>query len=190
MNLIRPLCRVMIVTLATLAAACSSSSNSGVAEHPVPECPGALCGILDAHNAVRAAAPSANPPLTNLTWDETLAGHAQAWADTCPGNHNPNRTVNGQSVGENIFFSSSSTPMDPSSVVAVWASEGQNYDIGTNTCATNLDCGHYTQLVWRNTASVGCGMRADCSGAWAQIWVCDYAPAGNVTINGVLQPPY
>jgi uncharacterized protein YkwD len=149
----RPPSRVMMVALPMLAAACSSSGSNGASEHPVSECPGALCGILDAQNAVRASAPSANPALPELTWDETLAGHAQAWADTCPDNHNPNRTVNGQTVGENIYFSSSTTPDSPSSVVGAWAQEGQNYDITTNTCggspqsATNLNCGHYTQLV-------------------------------------------
>jgi len=196
MNPRRPNSKVLLVALTTLVAACSSSSGNRAGEHPVAQCPGALCGILDAHNAVRAAAPSANPPLPNLTWDETLAGHAQAWADTCTDNHNPNRNVNGQIVGENMYFSSGSTPDNPSDVVDAWKQEGQNYDIAANTCngsvqsAANLDCGHYTQLVWRATTSVGCGMKADCAGSWSQVWVCDYAPAGNMTSNGTVQAPY
>ncbi|MDO9190699.1 MAG: CAP domain-containing protein [Sulfurimicrobium sp.] len=38
-------------------------------------------------------------------------------------------------------------------------------------------CGHYTQLVWKKTTAVGCGM-AVC-GSRDQIWVCQYSPAGN-----------
>ena len=184
-----------VVLLGLLPQACSSSVGSG-GEHPVSECPGTLCGIVAAHNAERAAAPNASPALPSLVWDETLAGHAQAWADTCPSGHNPNRSVNGQSVGENMYFSSSSTANSPDSVVQTWASEKQKYDITTNTCngappsGSNLDCGHYTQLVWRATVSVGCGVRVGCAGSWNQVWVCDYSPAGNMISNGVISPPY
>lgn len=174
----------------------SSASSKGGSESPVSQCPGALCGLLVEHNAVRAAAPNATPPLPDLVWDEVLAGHAQAWADTCPNGHNPNRNVNGNVVGENMYFSSSASPVSPKTVVDLWAQEGQNYDISTNTCAnpaqpgTIVDCGHYTQLVWRTTTSVGCGMKAGCPGQWAQVWVCDYAPAGNMVTNGTIQAPY
>lgn len=38
--------------------------------------------------------------------------------------------------------------------------------------------GHFTQLVWKNTTTVGCGA-ADCNDAgW--LLVCEYNPAGNV----------
>jgi pathogenesis-related protein 1 len=155
-----------------------------------------MCGIVAAHNAVRAAAPNASPPLPALEWDAALAGHAQAWADTCPTDHNPNRNVNGQIAGENMYFSQGASPDSPDVVVGRWAQEGQNYDIATNTCngspqtVSNLACGHYTQLVWRETTSLGCGLRADCTGQWAQVWVCDYLPAGNMVSNGVVGAPY
>lgn len=180
----------LIAVPSILVQSCSSSDS-----HPVAECPGTMCGIVAAHNAIRAAAPNANPPLPNLVWDEALAGLAQAWADTCPSGHNPNRTVNGNVVGENMFFSSSGTADSPDTVVQAWASEGANYDITANTCGgappggSNLGCGHYTQLVWRDTTIVGCGMKLGCSGM-SQIWVCDYAPAGNMMSNGVIRPPY
>jgi pathogenesis-related protein 1 len=52
-------------------------------------------------------------------------------------------------------------------------------------CTTNLSsngCGHYTQLVWRNTTQVGCGV-ADCAPDGLltnrSIWVCNYSAAGN-----------
>lgn len=184
----------LAVIAAVLAQACSSSDAAG--EHPVSECPGTLCGILAEHNSVRSAAPNANPALPALVWDETLAGHAQAWADTCPSGHNPNRNIGGDSVGENMYFASGSAASSPKSVVQTWASESQKYDITANTCngapttGSNLDCGHYTQLVWRETARVGCGVNTNCSGTWSQVWVCDYAPAGNMISNGVIRAPY
>ncbi len=38
-------------------------------------------------------------------------------------------------------------------------------------------CGHYTQVVWRNTKEIGCG-KAECGDR--AIVVCNYDPPGNV----------
>jgi hypothetical protein len=156
-----------------------------------------MCGIVAAHNAIRAAAPSASPALPDLVWDPALAAHAQAWADTCPSNHNPNRSVGGQTAGENIYWSSSNNPVSSANPVNLWASEGLMYDIAANTCGsgvhsvTNFGCGHYTQIVWRTTVKVGCGMRTGCGGGRAQPWVCNYQVAGNIYVpaTGVINRP-
>jgi hypothetical protein len=37
--------------------------------------------------------------------------------------------------------------------------------------------GHFTQLVWKDTTNLGCGLNTRCGMA---IYVCQYAPAGNV----------
>jgi hypothetical protein len=157
-----------------------------------------MCGIVAAHNAVRAAAPSASPALPPMVWDDALAAHAQAWADTCPTGHNPDRNVGGQTAGENIFWSGSNTVVASHVPVDLWASEGQMYDITTNVCGsavhstTNFGCGHYTQLVWRTTIKVGCGMKTGCGGGTTQPWVCDYLPAGNFydSSTKIINRPY
>jgi len=46
-------------------------------------------------------------------------------------------------------------------------------------------CGHYTQVVWRSTTTVGCAM-AVCKDSQEQIWVCQYQKPG----NWVGQKPY
>jgi pathogenesis-related protein 1 len=151
-----------------------------------PEGVSSMCGMVAAHNAVRAAVTDASTPLPPLVWDCTLAAFAQAYASTCPANHNPNRTVEGQTAGENMAFFSNSALQSPSAVVKLWADEKQYYTVSTNSCASGQVCGHYTQLVWRKTTAVGCGVATGCSGSWSQIWVCDYLPAGNY----VGQAPY
>lgn len=196
----RKLSMLIVVAFFAVAAGCSSTGENSAAgsgaETRISECPGHLCGILAAQNAVRASAPHASPALPALVWDEALAGHAQAWVDTCPTGHNPDRTVNGEVVGENFYESSSSTPVDPSVPVELWAAEAANYDIAKNTCNgsrpsdSNLRCGHYTQIVWRATLRVGCGMRTGCPAPDRQVWICNYAPAGNMTWHGVIPRPY
>lgn len=161
---------------------CTGTSGSS----SCPEGVSSMCGMLAAHNAVRAAVTDANPPLPPLVWDCTLAAFAQAYVNGCPADHNPNRTVEGQTAGENMaFFGGSSTLQPPTAVVNLWAAEKSGYDYTTNTCSTSA-CGHYTQLVWRKTTAVGCGVANGCSGQYSQVWVCDYLPAGNV----VGQKPY
>jgi hypothetical protein len=124
--------------------------------------------ILAAHNAVRSRVGV--PP---LAWSAALATVAQQWANyliaTNGFSHRPDNRY-----GENLY-SLSGGAASPAEVVATWAAEGRGYDVRSDTCAGV--CGHYTQLVWRNTTTVGCGVATD---AEREVWVCDYNPAGNV----------
>ena len=115
---------------------------------------------------------------------------AQAWADRCTYQHNAGRGER----GENIAASAPPGHWTASDVVAAWASEAQDYDYATNTCALGKECGHYTQLVWRNSLRVGCAHQV-CDTNWPfapsppgrwDFWVCDYEPPG----NWVGQKPY
>ncbi len=48
-------------------------------------------------------------------------------------------------------------------------------------------CGHYTQIVWKNTERIGCGKAtARRDGIFKVYWVCQYDPSGNY----VGQRPY
>lgn len=131
--------------------------------------------------------PVPSPALPPLTWNASAAAVAQAWANTCTWAHNAGRG----SLGENLYASSS--PTTGTATVQSWASEAQWYTLATNTCASGQVCGHYTQLVWRNTTSVGCARNTCTTGSpflpqfptWT-IVVCDYAPPGNV----IGQRPY
>lgn len=143
---------------------------------------------LDGHNLVRSGcaatiSPAPHPALPLLEWSATAAAKAQAWANGCKFEHNPDL---GQ-FGENIAASPKDHWPTPIGAVELWASEWSNYSYATNTCAAGKKCGHYTQLVWRSTLRVGCG-RATCTTGsplpsapdW-DVFVCDYEPPGNYT---------
>lgn len=141
--------------------------------------------MVAAHNRWRAAVDV--PP---LTYSSSLAASAQAWAESlnqtnqCRLRHS---ATQGQ-YGENLFWASGRQwsngvnevqQIGPEHVVDAWARERANYDHASNSCASGQVCGHYTQLVWAATTTVGCGAVV-CEDARVQIWVCQYQPAGNI----------
>jgi uncharacterized protein YkwD len=142
-----------------------------------------------AHNAARAIAqPTPSPSLPVVSWDEDLAEIARAYAETCVYAHNADRSNDYPGyVGENIFIRTPS-PASAETVVTAWASENQFYNYASNSCQQGEVCGHYTQIVWRDSIKIGCGTAA-CSdisvdgNIWsdAHIVVCNYSPGGNVT---------
>jgi hypothetical protein len=153
---------------------------------------------LDPMNAARAAVGEAP-----LTWNPIAAMVALNYANKCNYAHNPNRKTDYMalggtgSVGENIAAGA------PTLTIAAankgWIDdERPYYNHTTNTCDNQsmptVECGHYTQIVWKTTTAVGCAMvkctmNTPFTGNVGTTWyyaVCDYTPAGNI----VGQSPY
>ncbi|XOF34839.1 MAG: CAP domain-containing protein [Candidatus Electrothrix sp. YB6] len=130
----------------------------------------AIDEFVAAHNKWRAEVGV--PP---VTWDPQLAREAQEWADKLLRldvmKHSTYEERHG--TGENIFWASS--PHTPAHVVDSWGNEKQYYDYGGNCCS--LVCGHYTQVVWKETQRIGGGVARDEDDVY---WVCRYDPAGNM----------
>ncbi|MDD2829371.1 MAG: CAP domain-containing protein [Sulfuricurvum sp.] len=140
--------------------------------------------IVATHNSVRAEVG-----VPSITYSAEVAASAQSWADHLKSTNNCKMTHSNGSNGENLFWAggwSNGPAQDIRSAdpVSAWANEKRDYDHGKNECAVGKVCGHYTQLVWKNSTQVGCGM-AMCPNN-DQVWVCQYAPAG----NWVGQKPY
>jgi pathogenesis-related protein 1 len=124
--------------------------------------------FVTAHNSYRAKFRT--PP---LAWSNALAGRAREWAATLVNRGTFGPRWDGR-FGENIFEISNgrATPTD---VVAGWMSEAANYNPKTNACSAR--CGHFTQVIWRDTKLVGCAVARNRT---REVWVCDYDPPGNV----------
>ncbi|KAL1187946.1 Pathogenesis-related protein 1 [Cardamine amara subsp. amara] len=124
--------------------------------------------FLAAHNKARAAV-GVDP----LSWDETVAAYASDYAnqriDDCALQHS-----NGP-YGENIAWSSGS--MSGVEAVNMWVDELSDYDYDSNTCAQGKVCGHYTQVVWKKSVSLGCA-KVSCNNGGTFI-TCNYDPQGN-----------
>ena len=123
--------------------------------------------IVSAHNRVRARADV--PP---LVWSPRLAAIARDWANTLLARKQFFHRPNG-SYGENLFEITGANAL-PAQVVDEWADESRNYNYRSNGCRGV--CGHYTQIVWRDTKEVGCAVAR---GRGSEVWVCNYDPPGN-----------
>ncbi|AEC06313.1 Pathogenesis-related protein 1 [Arabidopsis thaliana] len=121
---------------------------------------------VNAHNQARSQI-GVGP----MQWDEGLAAYARNYANQLKGDC---RLVHSRGpYGENLAKSGG----DLSGVAAVnlWVNEKANYNYDTNTC--NGVCGHYTQVVWRNSVRLGCA-KVRCNNG-GTIISCNYDPPGN-----------
>ena len=112
-----------------------------------------------------------------LTWDDNLASRAQDWANhlaaTDTFEHDPNA-----GAGENIFEESGVVPSFADACRA-WISEESKYNGEAIGQGNFEDWGHYTQVVWPSTTSVGMASATSASGK--SYIVGRYLPGGNIS---------
>ncbi|GAB2292085.1 hypothetical protein Dimus_026333 [Dionaea muscipula] len=125
---------------------------------------------VNAHNDARSQV-GVGP----VSWDDTLVAYAQDYANQrandCALEHSSGPYGENIAVGYGYDF----TGLD---AVAMWVSEKQYYDYDSNSCADGEECGHYTQVVWRDSTRLGCG-RSECYNGDGWFIICSYDPPGN-----------
>src|SRR5215510_459924 len=138
--LLRPLTIAASLTLILVAQAAFAE--------PLPS---AMQAVLTAHNDYRA-----KHCVPALTWSTELAASAQQWAIRCQFNHDDQSRH-----GENLFWDTAGA-FSPRSAVAAWYDEIGEHDFFKPELGDQA--GHFTQVVWRSTTQLGCGMAA-CRGS-------------------------
>jgi uncharacterized protein YkwD len=131
--------------------------------------------VVQQHNTYREALQ-----LPGLTWSPALAADALVWAkhlaEIDKGQHDMD--VRGKE-GENLWWGTAGA-FSYADMVTFWGNEKSSFhygvfpDVGTSRSAM---VGHYTQVVWKNTQSVGCALVSNGKNDYL---VCRYSPAGNV----------
>jgi pathogenesis-related protein 1 len=160
-----------LLLLTTLLASCAPGNPALQASSSAIE------AALRIHNAARSQVG-----VSALTWSDTLARQAKAWGTRCRFEHSD------ASTGENLYATSSlGLPEGKAftNAAEAWVNERKDYSYSSNSCAAGRKCGHYTQIVWRDTRRVGCAA-AVCANGIANfqagtLVVCEYDPPGNVT---------
>ncbi|KAH0727309.1 hypothetical protein KY284_003174 [Solanum tuberosum] len=110
-----------------------------------------------------------------MTWDNRLATFAQNYANQRAGDCRMQHS--GGPYGENL--ASAFPQLNAAGAVQQWVNERQWYNYNSNTCQAGRVCGHYTQVVWRNSVRLGCA-RVRCNNGWYFI-TCNYDPRGNMS---------
>ncbi len=136
--------------------------------------------LLAAHNAYRRDTGE-----TPLVWSESLAAGASAWARHLAEKHEFQHSK-APNVGENIWMGSSGA-YTIAQMVKSWGDEKEYFVSGkpfpdVSTSGNWRDVGHYTQIIWRHTTEVGCGLAHD---AVNDYLVCRYSPPGNIVSEPV-----
>ncbi|KIW81747.1 hypothetical protein Z517_04773 [Fonsecaea pedrosoi CBS 271.37] len=172
-----------ISTLSTM----TTTSSSGI---PVVTNDAYINAVLRHHNIHRTN-HSADP----LVWSSSLADTARLIAETCVYGHDT--TINGGGYGQNIGAGYPGTPLGMGQFVTegLYNSEVNNYvAYGTEPDVSTVGLwGHFTQIVWKASAAVGC-YTADCTGSSGGLvnagppispffTVCNYAPAGEYNLS-------
>ncbi|XP_072035833.1 uncharacterized protein [Amphiura filiformis] len=149
--------------------------------------------IVERHNFHRS---NTKPPASNMkhmTWDNDLATMSQKWADTCVYEHGGTEgtynTSPYSSVGQNLARGTYPSSKSGVEITNLWHAEEEDFTYDTNTCKPlPKQCGHYTQVVWAKTQTVGCGRKL-CPTIYRKgipimtngyYIVCDYGDGGNV----------
>ncbi|MCB0466266.1 MAG: hypothetical protein KDC78_11445 [Aequorivita sp.] len=132
--------------------------------------------ILESHNKLRREVGVAP-----LTWSDELAKTAQKWADKLAlknqGESWELKHSHTQGLGENIAGGFVNGDPPEKRILNWGKDEKANYNPATGKCYDGKKCGHYTQVVWRNTTEVGCAIAVNPNGKY--ILVCNYSPPGN-----------
>ncbi|XP_062190630.1 pathogenesis-related protein 1-like [Phragmites australis] len=127
---------------------------------------------VDLHNAART-----DVGVGPVSWDDTVAAYAQSYAKQRQGDCALEHSSG--PYGENLFWGSAGANWSASNAVGSWVSEKQFYDYDSNSCTAGQMCGHYTQVVWRDSTAIGCAL-AVCDNNGGVFIVCSYNPPGNV----------
>jgi hypothetical protein len=153
--------------------------------------------ILDIMNGERKAVNANVPP---LVWNNTLAAHAKAWVEYLAAGKAGGKIVHCLQVpgweqiepcthheGENIvYYAPHNANRSAADYLNFWLSEKKDYHGGPPSGSPVT--GHYTQIVWNTTRSVGCGIAVlprSIVPIGGDVMSCRFYPAGNLP-----RPPY
>jgi pathogenesis-related protein 1 len=143
--------------------------------------------ILQIHNQARSKVG-----VEPLQWDCTLAKYAQRWVDQDKWKHSSAADYKSflppsyAFTGENLAVVAGSRRQITKEGIALWLSEQKDWNASASQCKNGKICTHYTQVVWRKTSKIGCGINRNATvmgPRWrgqTQFLSCNYNPAGNV----------
>ncbi|SFV62830.1 SCP-like family protein [hydrothermal vent metagenome] len=173
--------KITILLASLLFAGCSASSiKDEIVKDNVPIKENNVINNLTSdidravsrHNEIRAEVFNGS----SVVWSDTVATTAQDYANYLANTGNWEHDIS-SGYGENLYVTSENPSYEEA--INYWYQEKKNYNYENNSC--NGTCGHYTQIIWKDTTEIGCGKAIYTTGNmknWTVV-VCRYNPAGN-----------
>jgi len=121
--------------------------------------------VLRKHNELRA-----RHGVTSLSWNSSIAKSAAKFVKTCPNGHSGNPLY-----GENMGWGYP----DYNFVTQAWYDEIKNYNFAKPGYYENRGTGHFSQIIWKDTKQLGCGIMFNCPKDGTATIACQYYPPGN-----------
>ncbi|OKL55793.1 hypothetical protein UA08_08857 [Talaromyces atroroseus] len=170
-----------IATSSSTTSKSTSTSSSATATATATSAYQAM--VIEAHNIHRA-----NHSASDLIWNSTLAESALALANTCNYGHNTDLGP-AANYGQNIAFGVAAADVDEIITNMMYNDEMMNYEGLYGEASPSMSdfdsWGHFSQIVWVDTTSVGCAtvtcdpLGNSGSSMSLPFTVCNYYPAGN-----------
>jgi len=131
-----------------------------------------ITDVVNRHNEIRAEVFTDAP----ISWSDEIAKSAQAYADILGAEGVMKHDANNKIYGENLAISTST--LSYTQATNMWYDEKKDYTYGDGF---KSETGHYTQIIWKKSTSIGCGSSILKQGKWkgGTIVVCRYSPRGN-----------
>ena len=143
-----------------------------VALSATPDLETARVQMLERHNYYRAQHQVGD--LSRLSDIETIAQNYSEYLVSIGSLVHSSNKYNDQSLGENLYRGPLSSNIG-TSAVDLWYDEIQYYDF--DNPGWNSAAGHFTQVIWKNSQQLGCGV--GCGTNNYCFVTCNYYPAGN-----------
>ncbi|OIW09744.1 hypothetical protein TanjilG_14267 [Lupinus angustifolius] len=168
-----PLFLLATIAIFHISAQGSTPPRTVLEDSPSLPLPSAARDFLEAHNKARAEVG-----VQPLNWSQQLAfatsrlvryqriNNACQFANLTAGKY-----------GANQLWARGSA-VTPRVAVEDWVKQKQFYNHSNNSCLPNHRCGVYTQVVWKNSTSLGCA-QATCVKEKTSLTICFYDPPGN-----------
>lgn len=147
----------------------STSTSTSATPTPTSSLNSFESQILEEHNTKRAL-----HGVQPLSWDPALAQWAADYAAKAFSCDNVQLIHSGGPYGENLAagYVGGAAPVD------AWYNEIKDYNF--NSPGFSEATGHFTQVVWKSTSTVGCA-KVTCSNEWRQYTICEYSKQrGNI----------